>query len=253
MNEKNQFKKYSEYYDKIYEEKDYKKEADFLIKVIKKYSQSKVANILSLGCGTASHDIILAKKGFEITGVDMSEEMIKIAKEKSEKEKVNIKFKVADVTDFKVNEKFDFSMAMFNIAGYMTENESMEKMLKNTFKFLKKGGLFVFDCWYGPAVLKSRPENREKKVGDFVRRTTQNLDIEKSIIDITFEVLENGAVKTKENHKMRFWYLRELEYLLNKNGFKMLKVCNFMDLSSKVSEDNWNIFVVAKKQSDLAI
>lgn len=248
----NTFKKYADYYDSIYQNKNYKEEADFLMKTIKKYSSIKIKDILSLGCGTASHDIILAKKGFRILGIDRSEEMIRIANQKIKKENLDIKFKTADVSNFKANRKFDFSMAMFNIAGYMAENELMEKMLKNTSSSLKKKALFVFDCWYGPAVLKSRPENREKEIEKgLIRKTTQKLDVEKGIIDITFEILkkENNGFKkiTKENHKIRFWYFKELEYFLNKSGLKIIKACDFLDLNSKISENNWNIFIIAEK------
>lgn len=242
---------YSNYYDKIYKEKDYEKEAIFIKNVIKKYSQLKVEDILSLGCGTASHDIILAKNGFKILGVDMSKKMIEIAEQKAKKERVDIRFKIADIMNFNISAKFDFAMAMFNIAGYMTENDKMEKMLKNVSKSLKNNALFVFDCWYGPAVLKDRPSDRVKEFDyngkKITRKTSQKLDIEKSIIDIDFELSENGKTIAKENHKMRFWFFKELEYFLNKNGFKLLKICNFLDLNSKISEDNWNIFVIAKK------
>lgn len=244
----NTFNKYADYYDSIYQDKNYKKESDFLIAAIKKYSSIKVKNILSLGCGTASHDIILAKEGFKIFGIDRSKKMIEIAKDKAKKENIDIKFRVADITNFKVVEKFEFAMAMFNILGYMADNESMEKLLKNVSKSLKNNGLFVFDCWYGPAVLKSRPENKEKEIGqDLVRKTFQKLDIEKSMIGIDFEILEHNISKSKESHKIRFWYLRELEYFFEKSNFKLIKTCNFMDLNSKISEDNWNIFVIVQK------
>ncbi len=243
------FQEYADYYDLLYQDKDYKKECDFLLSVIKKHSPIEVRSILSLGCGTANHDIILARKGFKITGIDRSKKMIKIAEEKAKKENLDIEFKIADITDFKINKKLDFAMAMFNVVGYLTENMQMEKMLKNINRVLKKSALFVFDCWYGPAVLKSRPENREKEIRKgFIRKTTQKLDIEKSIIDINFEMLENGKFLAKENHKMRFWYLKELEYFLEENDFELIKVCNFLDLNSKISEDNWNIFVIARKK-----
>ena len=70
-------------------------------------------------------------------------------------------------------------------------------------------------------------------------------------IDINFEFLEkaNGKWKTiaKENHKMRFWYLKELEYFLSKNGFRLVKACHPLNLDLPVSEDNWDIFVIAQK------
>lgn len=242
------FQKYANYYDTIYQGKNYQEEVDFLLRVIKKYSSLKGKTLLSLGCGTASHDILLAKKGYDILGLDASEKMLAIAKEKVVKEGVTITFKKADASRFRVSKKFDVAMAMFNIAGYMTENETMEGMLKSVSASLKKGGLFMFDCWYGPAVLKSRPENKEKEVAKgLVRKTTQTLNIEKSVLDIHFEMKQNGKSIAKENHPMRFWYAKELEYFLQKNGFKVVNMCNFMDMASQISEDNWNIFVIAKK------
>ncbi|MSU54341.1 MAG: class I SAM-dependent methyltransferase [Candidatus Staskawiczbacteria bacterium] len=245
------FQKYADYYDEIYLQKDYKKEVAFLTGVIKKYSPIKVKSILSLGCGTASHDIVLAKKGFDVLGIDGSSKMIEIAKQKTKAENVKIDFKVADVSNFKTAKKFDFAMAMFNIAGYMIENNAMENMLKNVSKSLKKGSLLVFDAWYGPAVLKDRPQDREKKFAkdgkEITRLTTQTIDTQKSIIDITFTIKEGTKKVAQENHPMRFWYLKEMEYFLNKNGFKMVKMCNFMDLKSTVSENKWDIFVIAEK------
>ena len=70
------------------------------------------------------------------------------------------------------------------------------------------------------------------------------MDIEKSIIDINFKILENNVKESEENHKIRFWYFKELEYFLNKNGFELVKACNFLDLNSKISENNWNIFIM---------
>ena len=245
------FQKYADYYDEIYLQKDYKKEVGFLVSVIKKYSSIKVKNILSLGCGTASHDILLAQKGFTILGIDGSGKMIEIAKQKAKTAGVSIDFKVANVTKFKTSRKYDFAMAMFNIVGYMTENDAMENMLKNVSKSLKKGSLLVFDGWYGPAVLKDRPQDRTKKFTkdgkEITRLTTQTINTEKGIIDITFTISVDGKKVAKENHPMRFWYLKEMEYFLSKNGFKMVKMCNFMDLNSPVSENKWDIFVIAQK------
>ena len=80
------FGKYAHFYDTIYQDKNYKKECDFLEKLFKKFSRKKIQTILDLGCGTASHDILLAKRGYNVTGIDMSNEMLKIAKQKTVRE-----------------------------------------------------------------------------------------------------------------------------------------------------------------------
>jgi len=238
------FEEYSNYYDNFYKDKDYDKEVEFLEVVIKKYSSIEVEDILSLGCGTATHDALLAKKGFKITGIDKSEEMLEIAKEKTRN--LPIELKLSDVSNFYLDKKFDFAMAMFNVVGYQIENNSMEGMLKSTSNSLKEGGLFVFDCWYGPAVLKDRPFDKDKEIEGVIRKTKQKLDIENNLLNINFQVFKGEKI-LEEDHKMRFWTLPELKYFLKKGGFELVKACKFLDLDSEVSEDNWNIFIIAKK------
>ena len=76
----NFFKKdYSLLYDLIYSKKDYKAETNLISELIKKFLSSKV-NILDIGCGTGQHTLELLKKGYKVTGVDLSNEMLKIAK-----------------------------------------------------------------------------------------------------------------------------------------------------------------------------
>lgn len=77
------FGSYSNYYDLIYKDKDYSAEVYFIDSVIKKYAKGSVKTIFDLGCGTGSHAFLLAEKGYNVTGVDMSEDMLSIEKKKN--------------------------------------------------------------------------------------------------------------------------------------------------------------------------
>jgi len=77
------FQKYANYYDILYQDKDYKKECDFLEKIFEKYSKKRINSILDLGCGTGSHSLILAKRDYEVSGVDLSSQMINRARNKA--------------------------------------------------------------------------------------------------------------------------------------------------------------------------
>lgn len=66
------FGKYARFYDTLYQDKNYKKECNFLEAIFRKYSRREIRTIFDLGCGTASHDILLAKRGYNITGIDVS-------------------------------------------------------------------------------------------------------------------------------------------------------------------------------------
>lgn len=250
------FANYSQYYDLLYRTKGYSEEVKFVTSVIKKYKPNS-EKILSLGCGTCSHDILLAKKGFDITGVDISTTMLNIAKQKIEKENLKNKIRLIkqDIREMKIKEKHDVAMAMFNVIGYQTSNSDIEKALGNVNRSLKKGGIFFFDCWYLPAVLKDKPTDRIKEIESkgkrIIRRTHSQLLLEKDIIEIKFniEYIEKNKIveKTEEIHLMRYFSLPELEYILNSNGFKVIKIGNFLDLDTPPSDNNWDMFVVARK------
>lgn len=247
----NQFIEYSNYYDDIYKNKDYAGETEFLLDVIKKFSKSKGNRILSLGCGTGTYEILLKQAGFDITGVDFSKEMLDIAKLKVEKLNIKIDFLEGDVRNIKLEEKFDNVLAMFNIIGYQNTNKDVEDFIKNAADHLDSGGLFMFDGWYQPAILKDRPENRNKIINTSKdtkaeRITTQTLDIEKSILNITFKIKEDDQ-EMIENHPMRFFTYNEIEYFLSQNGFKLLNICHFKNLDEPISENYWDMFVIAEK------
>ena len=73
-------KEYSQIYDLLYKSKDYEGEVEYLNKLIKKNYKKKIKNILDIGCGTGKHASLLVDKGYHLHGVDMSPQMISIAK-----------------------------------------------------------------------------------------------------------------------------------------------------------------------------
>ncbi len=250
--------RYSELYDALYYEKDYKKECLFIKKIITKYSKIKVSKILSLGCGTCGHDILLAKKGYSITGLDFSADMLRIAKDKIKNAQLSDKIKLykKDIRNFSLPHIYDFAMAMFNVVGYLTLNEDFEGMLKGLRTSLRSGGLFIFDCWYAPAVISCGPKRKVKKIvnsgREIARHTYPKLILEKNVVEITFDVREikekKASFRTKERHIIRYWSIPEIEYFLNKNGFDLVKTSGFLNIKSKPSLKEWNMFVVARKK-----
>jgi len=251
------FQNYSKYYDILYKDKNYPDEVRFIQKVLKRFSKKKVASIISLGCGSGNHEVLLAKKGYRILGIDRSETMLSAFQKKIDAQRLGKRIELArvDVGKFKTPRRFDCAISMFNVVGYQTENKQFENMLKNVNRSLNVGGLLMFDCWHGSAVLKDRPTDRIKEmvIGDrhIVRLTSSKLDFEKNIIEISFKVMDivNSEIKdiVKEVHPIRFWSIPELGYFLEKAGFELVNVSNFLEVKSKIADDKWDIFVVARK------
>jgi len=251
-----QFKKYSKYYDCLYCSKDYKKETDFILEVLNKFSKKKVKTILSLGCGTGTYEIILSLKGYNIVALDLSPDMLEIAENKSREKKLKIKFLQEDVRSCRLNRKFDAVMAMFNIAGYQNTDKDFDQFFKTAEFHLNKNGLLFFDAWNKEAVVYNKPRDREKIINisdthKIIRKTTQKLNREKNIININFKVkeLKNNNIinQVSESHPMRFFGINEIKYFLEKNNFKLLSACKFMNLDVPISKEFWDMFIVAQR------
>jgi len=178
------FEAYSMYYNLLYKDKDYEGETEYIINLLKK-NNTQLIDILDLGCGTGRHDYILAQKGYRVHGVDLSEDMLLKAQQLSQPN--SLSFSHGDIRKFKVEKKFDAVISLFHVISYQTQNIDLIDAFSTAAYHLDKGGVFVFDFWYGPAVLTQKPETRIKELEDdniYVRRlATPNLCENKNIVE----------------------------------------------------------------------
>lgn len=250
-------KGYSSTYDLLYRDKDYDRECDQIEQIIRDNHRGPVTSILDLGCGTGNHSIRLAQRGYTVTGVDRSSEMLDIARQKSKDNNMDCSFIQSDIRTFNNKQKFDVVIMMFAVLGYLTENEDIEAALKTVKDNLNPGGLFICDVWYGPAVLHQRPGERVfiLEEGDkiILRSSTGDLDILHQIVTVHYRLWKIEANRfiedISEEHKMRFFFPRELGVLFNNAGLDLKTIQDFIDIRKEPSEDSWNIWVIAENSS----
>jgi len=248
------FRSYGKYYDIIYADKDYEEECDFLEEIFRNYSKIIPKTILDGGCGTGGHAIPLAERGYEVTGIDLSEEMINIAKEKASKTGVNIDFNVMDLRKLRLNKKFDACICMFAVIDYLTNNKDLLKAMSNIREHLKNGSLLIFDFWYGPAVLTILPTSKMKIIKKegvkIIRFAEPHLNTFHHVCEVHYYFIvtkENLVVyEGKEKHVVRFYFPEEIKHYLEESGFQLSRLCPFLDLNAKVSEKTWNVSAIAE-------
>ena len=244
------FGNYAKYYNLLYTDKDYSGESEYIIKLLKKYAADAV-NILDVGCGTGKHASLIALRGYHVTGIDLSKEMVSIAQLKNYE---NCKFQVANARNFELDQQFDVVTSLFHVMSYQTSNEALEEVFENVTKHLKPGGVFIFDFWYTPAVLTLKPSVRIKRLQDQdikITRLTEPVQLfNENIVDVNFELhIEDKHTKgfetIKELHKMRYFSIPELDYFLYKCGLHSLRYEEWMT-GHKPSESTWGVCCIAK-------
>lgn len=248
------FSSYGKYYDVIYKDKEYEKECDFLEEIFKKYAGSQPKTALDAGCGTGSHALSLSKRGFKITGVDASETMIKVAKAKAERNGVHIDFHVMDLRKLQLDKKFDACISMFTVVGYIVENQDVERVFYNIRNHLNTYSLFIFDFWYGPAVLHIRPSSRmkntEKDGVRVIRFAEPHLNTLLHLCEVKYSLIvtEKKKIRDKieETHIVRYFFPKEIQHFLREADFKLLRLCPFLNLNKEPTEDDWNVVAIAQ-------
>lgn len=242
---------YSKYYNLLYLNKDYKKEADYVKKLMKRYNP-RARKILELGCGTGKHAYYLSKK-FKIVGIDQSNTMIQMAlKNKND----NMNFFTSSISNLDIKGKFDVVISLFHVMSYQTSNDEIVSAFKTAAKYLKKGGIFIFDFWYGPAVLHDKPVVRIKKIKnkevEIIRLATPEMIENNNVVNVNFEIVvlnkrEKKITKFYETHKMRYFFLPEIDYLFKTNQLVSINYFEWLEQTSKPSTETWYAVAIAKK------
>jgi SAM-dependent methyltransferase len=248
------FGAYSKYYDLIYAEKNYAQEIEYLCNFIKQ-SAAGAKDLLELGCGTGIHASLFAEKGYRVTGIDLSTEMLARARERhsSLSGKDPIEFKQADIRNFALKREFDIVVALFHVISYLPTNSDLDAAFSRVRAHLKPGGLFLFDHWYGPAVLSDRPVPRIKKFEDaelkITRVATPTLIANENLVDVRYDfvVFEKSSGRFSElteMHRMRYLFWPEIQFLLSRHGLRPIAFNKWMTKETPLVS-SWNTLVVA--------
>ncbi len=134
---------YAEYYDMIYQE--YLEERvprliDFVVDVFREDSMRSVRDVLDLACGTGGPTMELANRGYRVLGVDVSGDMIRIAREKTRGKSLNVELRVCDMRSLNFKEEFDAATCLFTSISYNSSEEDMLKTLKGVHRALRPVG-----------------------------------------------------------------------------------------------------------------
>ena len=231
----------SEYYHKLYKNRDDKEAEKFLNNLIKNLQLNLESNILDLACGKGRHSIFLNKKGFKTMGVDLSPNSISWANKFNND---NLRFEVRDMRESFCESEFDAIFNLFTSFGYFESKTENLKVLKAIETMLKDNGVFVIDFM-----------NANKVISNLVREETKSID------HISFRLkrsYKNGnIVKTidftdKENdfhftEKVQALYLEDFQSLISQTNLKIDSIFGDYNLNPFDKKISDRLIIVGRK------
>ena len=244
---------YADVYDALYADKDYLAECDLIEEAFRRFGDGATRSVLDLGCGTGSHALLLARRGYELTGVDCSPAMLRHARAKAERDGLPITWQEGDVRTVEAGAPFDAVLLMFAVLSYQRTNADVRATLANARRHLRGGGLLILDAWHGPGVLADPPQDRTKVVptadGSVVRRASARLDARRHLCRVCYRLSQttsDGDRASEETHVVRYFFPPELGRYLELCGFNPLVLSPFGTLDGEPDERAWNFVVVAR-------
>ncbi|MBY0353710.1 methyltransferase domain-containing protein [Candidatus Babeliales bacterium] len=251
------FGAYAQYYDALYHDKNYQAETAYLDALIKKFAP-QACSILELGCGTGRHALELAQKGYAVHGIDISQEMLtqaqalRVANSAYEKQ---LSFSHADLRTVRLEKKFDVVASLFHVMSYQTTDCDLRAAFQTAAAHLNAGGLFIFDFWYGPAVLTQGSQVRVKRIETECVKVTRVAEPESqeaaNCVNVNFTIFvhdkkDNTTTELHEKHAMRYLFKPEVEALFAQYGFECVAFEEWLTGKQQVSS-SWGVCAVGRK------
>ncbi len=251
-------------YDKLNKDIDYGAWADFAEKAFDRYLEKRPEIVLDLACGTGSMTVELAKRGYDMIGVDGSEQMLAVATERAymnfgeeDEYRLPILYLLQDMRSFELYGTVDAVLCCLDSINYLIEDGDLDKCFATVHNYLYPDGLFLFDINTPYKFKNVYGDNayvlEEEIEGRLVYCGWQNSYDEKTgICDFyltLFSEDEDGKyLREEETQRERMYSLEEIKSALKNNGFEFLGA--FSDYNfGEIKEDDqrWYIAARAKK------
>jgi SAM-dependent methyltransferase len=167
----------------------------------------------------------------------------------------SVEFLAGDITKFKASHEYDAIISLFHVFSYLTTEDSLREAVVCSFSNLRPGGVFLFDYWHGPGVLKNPPATRTKRAENSTLRVVRKSvprhlpDTHLVELSLSLNIAQkdaNNSQHVEETYLLRYWFPDELQWQLENSGFKDIRHYAWLTRSAPGPE-TWQACTLAVK------
>ena len=242
---------FAEVYDTFMDNVPYEEWGAYLCGLLEEYG-IRDGIVADLGCGTGTMTEYLAEKGYDMIGIDASEEMLEIAQEKKEQSGYEILYLLQDMREFELYGTVRAVISVCDSINYVTEEEELVQVFALVNNYLDPGGVFLFDFntehkyrdLMGESVIA---EDRDDV--SFIWYNEYDEEEHLNYIDLSVFVQEQGDLfrKFQEQHVQKGYTLDRMKKLLDQAGLTFLEAWDGYT-AEPAREDSERIVIAARER-----
>lgn len=222
---------FQEDYLRVYDHRDEIKAANELEKIMEYVPLKKGMKVIDLCCGNGRHARWLARRGFYVTGIDLSTALLKKAIELTEG--IPVQYQRGDIRNIPLLQEYDGAFNLFTSFGYFTDDAENELVFTKASDALKNNGWFVFD-YLNPTYVKNNlvPEDEMEKDGLFIK---QEREVKSGYVFKRITIKE-GDSKREYMERVKLYEQEAIKEMLMRNNFTVKHI--FGDYDASIYDKN---------------
>lgn len=232
----------SPYYHMLYKHRDENEAEFFLNNLVNKLHILPNMKIIDLACGKGRHAIYLNKKGFDVTGVDLSASSIQIAQQSKNE---RLRFYIQDLRHLNMDDKFDIALNLFTSFGYFQSNEDDVNALLNIHQLMNDNGVLLIDFLNKERVLQNLIKQEDIQVENIRFSISRWFDEKFLYKKISFA---DGPMNFDFTEKVQLLDLNKFTQLLNETGFEITETLGNYSLMPYSEKDSERLIILARKK-----
>ena len=237
-------------YDTFMDNIPYEEWGKYLTALLKEYNVTD-GLVLDLGCGTGTMTELLASKGYDMIGVDYSEDMLEIAMEKREASGYDILYLLQDMREFELYGTVRAVVSICDSVNYITEEEDLEEVFRLVNNYLDPKGVFIFDfktLYNYQTILGDRTIAEKREECSFIWDNYYYEDEKINEYELTLCIQDEGDMyrKFEEIHYQKAYTLEEMIRLVKASGLEFVAAYDAFTMNAP-DEKSERIYIVARE------
>ncbi len=242
-------------YDKLNADIDYAAWADHIERQLDAFAKKPPKSVLDLACGTGSMTVELARRGYDMTGIDLSEDMLAVARKKCDAERFrhSVLLLAQDMSQFELYGTVDAIVCCLDSLNYLTKKDALYRTFAHAHNYLEPDGLVIFDMNAPAKFERVYADNSYVLEDEGIFCAWQNFYNTKSklcdfYLSIFTENSDGSWTRYDEQQREKCWSLRTVKAILSETGFELCALTS--DFNGTPVDDNterWYFVARAKK------